>query len=102
MGTNTNIRPAYSYAFAVSCRSCHVVRDDDKAFLGVGQIATIDVDRLVYQLNTDSKPMPNALRTFTIFWGSQGANIIKTNGVPPDQTLLLEQALGLDVPRPAP
>jgi hypothetical protein len=34
--------------------------------------------------------MPNALRTFTICWGSYGANLIKTNGVPPDQTLDIE------------
>jgi hypothetical protein len=33
--------------------------------------------------------MPNAQRTFTIFWGSMAANIIK-NGVTPDQPTSLK------------
>jgi uncharacterized repeat protein (TIGR01451 family) len=98
---NNNIRPGYSGSFAISCRSCHVVRDDDKAFINAGQLDPIRAQESVFQIGT--RPMPNALRTFTIFWGSEGANIIKTNGVPPDQTLLLAQALGLtNVARPSP
>ena len=105
-GGNNNIQPAYSGAFAVSCRSCHVVRvNDNKAFPAFEDLGKNDVTRLVYAIPAE-KCMPNALRTFTIFWGSQSANtkaVKQLNPPPPaDQTLLLSTALNIKGDRPLP
>jgi mono/diheme cytochrome c family protein len=103
---NANVKAAYSGAFAISCRSCHAARV--AAGLAFPTFADLnkkknDVNDLVYALPKDVQPMPNALRTFTIFWGSEGANVKGLNAKPPpDQTDLLQSVLGLAGPRPAP
>jgi len=100
---NAKIKAAYSGAFAISCRSCHASRV--AASLAFPAFTDLNkkkdkVTDLVYTFAKNAQPMPNALRTFTIFWGSKGANVIKPPAAapplpPPDQTVLLQQALGL-------
>jgi hypothetical protein len=105
---NANVKSAYASAFAISCRTCHVSRFD--ASLAFPSFADLneksgDVDYLVYDLpKKEAEPMPNAFRTFTLFWGSEGANtagVVTPQKPPPDQTLLLQSVLGLKGPRPA-
>jgi len=99
---NNNTLQLYSSAFAVSCRSCHVVRNNDsQAFPNFTNLQkkSRTINDYVFNMK-EEYVMPNAFRTFTIFWGSQGANnanvwFNKNVTRPPDQSLLLQSALGL-------
>jgi hypothetical protein len=103
---NNDIEPAYSRAVAISCRACHVVRTGAKAF---STFADFNRRRGAIQNQVYSIPgaevMPNALRTFTIFWGSKAANsasIKPVNPPPDDQAELIKKVLGLPSSNPTP
>jgi hypothetical protein len=91
--TGWNTKAAlYRDAVSVSCRGCHTMRDTTG---GGKNIALNSYDSLdgvsssAESLVCRSLLMPNAQRTFTIFWGSHAANVIKPGAVP-DQPKLLQ------------
>ena len=91
----------YTSVVAISCRSCHVTRDtsasgNNLAFNTYDSFNSAGLRDLL----CERLLMPNAQRTFTIFWGSMSANQIKP-GVVPDQPTLLKNEFGLG-PCPAP
>lgn len=91
IAANNHIQPAYTGAVAVSCRSCHVMRDGAKAFddFDAFDSRRTQVKKQVYSI-PEAEVMPNALRTFTIFWGSKAANDASIKpAVAPRQTSLI-------------
>lgn len=83
---NGQQQTAYSSAIAVSCRGCHTMRPN----IPFNTFTSFNNNNAMAQsVVCSSLEMPNAQRTFTIFWGSKAANVIK-NGVAPNQPALLQ------------
>jgi hypothetical protein len=92
---NNFISPAYFSSFAISCRNCHLSQVRELGTFTDLSARANTVNLLVYEFQKeDRKPMPAAFRTFSIFWGSENANLIKP-ALDNDQTDLLQKALGL-------
>ena len=81
----------YLSTVRISCRGCHAMR--------TGKLGFASSDDFVSKVKGKSNlvcktlEMPNAQRTFSIFWGSQAANVIKP-GVVPNQPAALTNAFG--------
>jgi hypothetical protein len=89
----------YTSAVRISCRGCHTMRTS----LPFNTFASLNKasDRAETAVCADLN-MPNAQRTFTIFWGSMSANVIN-NGVVPNQPQLLKNQFNWGAcPTPAP
>ena len=87
---NPNSASLYSSAFQISCRACHVMRDK----VSFNTIASLAVPGTVVKaknLVCQTLQMPNAQRTFTIFWGSKAANVVKANSTPSQPDLMAKQ-----------
>jgi hypothetical protein len=83
-----NVQAAlYRDAVRVSCRGCHTMREGPIAFGSFNDFSNkIDEDIVCRQLL-----MPNAQRTFSVFWGSMSANIITPGSVPNQPDKLAKQ-----------
>jgi mono/diheme cytochrome c family protein len=77
--------PVYRDAVKVSCRACHTTR-------GYDFTSPATVGGCGYNVCT-SLVMPDAQRTFSIFWGSKTANTGGT-GTPPNQPSMLNARYG--------
>ena len=82
---NAAQKALYLNAVRVSCRGCHTMRENISFNTYKSLNEEVDKENAVCK----TLIMPNAQRTFTIFWGSMAANLIK-NGVTPDQPTLLK------------
>ncbi|MGA3265582.1 MAG: carboxypeptidase regulatory-like domain-containing protein [Verrucomicrobiota bacterium] len=95
--TNATQQALYTGVVGISCRGCHTERPS-YPFNTFGSLnaSSATAENLV----CSELVMPNAQRTFTIFWGSMAANLI-ANGVVPNQPMLLTNQFGW-APCPAP
>ncbi len=82
---NAAQKSLYLNSVRVSCRGCHTMREN----ISFNTFASLDGAGAKENVVCKTLVMPNAQRTFTIFWGSMAANLIK-NGVTPDQPTLLK------------
>lgn len=80
----------YTNTVRVSCRGCHAMRDEP---LGFGTFNNFSNQVSSTSLVCSELKMPNAQRTFTIFWGSQTANLIRP-GVVTNQPVMLTNVFG--------
>ncbi len=75
-------RYLYDNVYKVSCRSCHIARTETQPdFL---TFETFNTDKIARTICGPNPTMPNALRTFNIFWASRCSaidqpQILKTN-----------------------
>ncbi|MEJ0089347.1 MAG: hypothetical protein WDM80_06325 [Limisphaerales bacterium] len=93
---NAGQKALYLNAVRVSCRGCHTMREN----ISFDDFDDLRIRSAKTNVICKALTMPNAQRTFTIFWGSMAANIIK-NGATPDQPTLLKNQFNLG-PCPAP
>jgi len=73
----------YKDAVRISCRGCHVMRKDS---IGFGSFKDFQAE-IQESIVCKSLLMPNAQRTFSIFWGSMAANAV----VPPSNPAVPNQ-----------
>ncbi|HVM48006.1 MAG TPA: carboxypeptidase regulatory-like domain-containing protein [Candidatus Acidoferrum sp.] len=81
----------YLSTVRISCRGCHAMRSGKLGFASSADFAS-KVKGKSY-LVCGTLEMPNAQRTFSIFWGSQAANVIKP-GIVPNQPAALTNIFG--------
>lgn len=87
-------RDLYSKVIKVSCRSCHVSRNKNLSFSAFTNLSAFTKQlKLDAVLCGDSRTMPNALRTFNIFWSSRCG--------PVDQPCLLKANPDLELTCPS-
>jgi hypothetical protein len=82
----------YLSTVRISCRGCHAMRTGKLGFATYDDFAA-KVEGMSPNRICKTLEMPNAQRTFSIFWGSQAANLIKP-GVVPNQPAALTNAFG--------
>jgi hypothetical protein len=87
-GTQANL---YLSTVRISCRGCHAMRSGKLGFASYSDFESRVEGKSTLICKT--LEMPNAQRTFSIFWGSQAANVIKP-GVVPNQPAALTNAFG--------
>ena len=87
---NAAQKSLYTDTVRISCRGCHTLRTSlpFNTFAGLNRVAGRAENEVCSALK-----MPNAQRTFTIFWGSMSANVIK-NGATPNQPALMKNQFG--------
>ncbi len=87
----------YRDVMAVSCRACHVTRANLEfdVFADFDSISKINGKNLnkTYPQVAQKLRMPNSLRTFSVFWGSATANVLRP-GCCPNQPDLLKAQFG--------
>lgn len=89
----TNKPSLYLNTVRVSCRGCHLMRDNEKGFGSYDDFGAANAGFAGSSLVCGSLKMPNAQRTFSIYWGSQAANLIKP-GAAVDQPSQLTNEFG--------
>jgi hypothetical protein len=97
--TNWSMQAAiYSSVMKDSCRACHSTRATKLGFASFTDFN--GRTNALRESICESLKMPNAQRNFTLFWGSESANIIKPGVVPNQVALLTNQYNWFPCPMP--
>jgi hypothetical protein len=96
--TQSNI---YQGVLQPSCRACHLMQTGSVAFQTFNDFSKI-MKSAGKSLVCQRLLMPNAQRNFSIFWGSQTANVIKPGAVPNQPAILTNQFGWSPCPTPKP
>ena len=96
----TDEETMYRDAFKSNCRVCHISRESGgPQFDSYGTFSLPGYDFGAYSV--DSLEMPHAQRTWSLFWGDRGNNLLKVTRNTDAPTLIMD-AGGVLAPRPKP